>query len=79
MLPFQLLLVLPLGYFLFGDFFARHTAQFIRINLMQSGQQVFDPFIANGTHRPDIDFGCHCDIMEDDPLEASLLVIQLEK
>lgn len=69
----------PLSYFLLSYLFPCHTAQLISINLMQPGQQVFDPFIANGTHCPDIDFGCHRDIMEDDPVEASLLVIQLKQ
>lgn len=77
-LPFKVLLMFPFGYFLFSYFFPCHTAQFICINLMQSRQQVFDPLIANRTHCPDIDFGCHCDIMEDDPLKSSLLVIKLE-
>lgn len=79
MLPLEVFLLIPLGYFLLGHLFPRHAAQFIGIDLMQPGQQVFDPFIANGTHCPDVDFGRHRDIMEDDPVEASLLVIQLKQ
>lgn len=77
-LPFQLLPLLPLGYFLLSHLFPGHAAQLIGIHLVQSGQQVPDPLVAHGAHGAHVDLGGHGHVVEDDPLQQGLLVVELK-
>lgn len=77
-LPFQLLPLLPLGYFLLGDLFPGHTAQLMGVQLVQPGQQVLHPLVAHGAHGAHVDLGGHHHVVEDDPLQQGLLVVELK-
>lgn len=78
-LPFQLLPLLPPGYFLLSHLFPGHTAELIGIHLVQPGQQVPDPLVAHGAHGAHVDLGGDGHVVEDDPLQQGLLVVELEK
>lgn len=79
MLSPEVLLVFPLGYFLFSHFFPCHTAQLVCIDFVQLWQQVFDPLVANGTHSPHVNFRSDQDIVEDNPFKLGFLVIELQR
>lgn len=77
-LPFQLLPLLPLGYLLLSHLFPGHTAQLVGVHLVQPGQQVLDPLVAHGAHGAHVDLGGHGHVVEDDPLQQGLLVVELK-
>lgn len=68
---------LPLGHLLIGDFFSRHAAKFINVDLVQFGQKIFHPLISDGTYCPDVHPWCHQHVVKENPIQFHLLVEQL--